>query len=730
MLRFLLITLLCCPLLSVAQFTYVQDQRIPVRDIEGALIPNAWAGGLNAAQYNTMDLNADGQEDLVLFDRMANKVITFLNVDNSYRYAPEFEKLFPAEITNWMLLRDYNCDGKKDIFTGDILGIKVFTNVTGSGDLSWERYLFYTGPSSRKSEVLVTQGSTSKVNLQLGFDDLPSLTDVDGDGDLDIFNFRYPGGGTLDFHKNLSVEKYGTCDSLDFERINRNWGDFEECQCGTFAFNGQPCNIGGRVKHAGGKSLLVFDANGDAAVDIVMSEAECTNLYLLTNDGTSQQPDINSSSHFPANNPANFYIFPAAYYEDVDFDGVKDLIAAPNIYNKEFINTNLRQSNWFYKNTGTTASPSFSFIKNNFLQDEMIDVGDQAVPALTDYDGDGDLDLFISRSSSDNIASSIFLYENVGSATSPEFKLVTEDYLRLSLHNYYNLKIQFTDINKDNTPDLVFTATSIINGATDLYFVPNQSTEKLNFNGQSVHPIDFILFFTENVYVTDVDADGFADLLVGRNNGSIEYWKNRGTAASPSFTLVEENFLGYESSVVRQNISMTSGDLDSDGKPDLVLGDQTGILSIISDYRNQRAGVQPETHVVFNQRLATYTDQNLGGRIWPVAANLFNTTKPALVVGNIMGGVQILRHDDGFSKSNPVVDVYPNPILKSEILKIRADRPVTVEVFSSLGARLSAPEQILANEVYEFKLPDLAAGIYFLRFRANGKTVAKQLVVR
>src|SRR5688572_5876530 len=105
------------PITLVAQFTYVLDQTIAVKNEDGTLLATPWAGGLNAAHYNTLDLNADGKEDLVLFDRMGDKILTFVNDQNKYRYAPEYEDFFPDEVTNWLLLRDYNCDGKKDIFT-------------------------------------------------------------------------------------------------------------------------------------------------------------------------------------------------------------------------------------------------------------------------------------------------------------------------------------------------------------------------------------------------------------------------------------------------------------------------------------------------------------------------------------------------------------------------------------------------------------------------------------
>ena len=80
-----------------------------------------------------MDLNGDNVEDLVLFDRMADKVLTFIGVESKYQYAPEFEEFFPEDITNWLLIRDFNCDGKKDIFTGDIFGINVYHECNGAG---------------------------------------------------------------------------------------------------------------------------------------------------------------------------------------------------------------------------------------------------------------------------------------------------------------------------------------------------------------------------------------------------------------------------------------------------------------------------------------------------------------------------------------------------------------------------------------------------------------------
>ena len=174
MVRSLWVLLLLLPVGLSAQFTYVMEQEIPVKDEDGNAMRLPWAGGLNAAHYNTMDLNSDDQDDLVLFDRAGDRILTFIRQENNYQHAPAFEDFFPDEITNWLLLRDFNCDGKKDIFTGDIFGINVFTNITEQGGpLAWKQFTFYTGFPGQKSEALLTTGlSGNKINLQLQFDDL------------------------------------------------------------------------------------------------------------------------------------------------------------------------------------------------------------------------------------------------------------------------------------------------------------------------------------------------------------------------------------------------------------------------------------------------------------------------------------------------------------------------------------------------------------------------------
>jgi hypothetical protein len=733
MLRRSLFLLLFLPLDLLAQFSYVIDQSIPVKDASGTELSMPWAGGLNAAHYNPMDLNEDGEEDLVIFDRTADKIITFLNVDGQYRYAPEYQNYFPSDITNWLLLRDFNCDGRKDIFTGNSLGIKVYTNVTGPGEnLSWEHFLFRTGFDDGVSPVLLTKGFTAKINLQLQFDDLPAIVDADGDGDLDIFNVRFVGNGTVEYHRNYSIERYGRCDSLDFERITQKWGGFTECDCGEFAFNGEDCPpiTGGRTKHVGGKSLLMIDVDGDTHLDVLFSEADCSDLYLLKNQGTTSSPIVNTVSGFPSVNRVNFSIYPAAFYEDLDFDGKKDLIAIPNIFSKSFYDNSLSQSNWFYKNTGTDASPNFNFVKPNLLQEHMIEVGFNAVPAFNDFDTDGDLDLFISQNQSEYTVSGITLYENTGTTTQPEFKFVTADMWQLSQHYLYNMKMQFADINADSRIDLAFTATSFYSGTTRIYFILNKGNSALDFDGQPLQEMGITIGFTDNVLISDIDKDGFVDLLIGRNTGSLQYWRNSSQDGALTFTLVDDSYLGLGQSVLRQTIACYASDLDGNGKTDLLMGDQSGIVKVVSDFREAVDMTGAAEEIIFNPLSESYESVNLGGHIWPVAANLFGTTKPAIVVGSVLGGLMVLRHDEGESlPETPSIEVYPNPVAKEATLTIKIDRPGTIQMFSILGQELTVPSYLPASEEIIYQLPHQSAGVYILKFLINNRSFTRRIVI-
>jgi hypothetical protein len=714
-----------------AQYHFTIDQSIPV-EVNGTRLAMPWTGGFNSAQFNTIDLNGDNRLDILIFDKGTEKVWTFTQTTGTYKYSPEFEELFPEEISTFVLLRDYNCDGKKDLFTFNesVNGISVYKNITAPGHkLSWQMVNIYVASTKTYSEILLTKGFTSLINILPGSDDIPNIVDMDGDGDLDILNMRFVNPGTAEYHKNFSMERYGKCDSLVFERQTQRWGDWEECSCGNFAF-GKSCTSGGRTEHTGGKVLLTLDADNDGDKDLLFSEEDCSRLYLLTNTGTAAAPLITSSSLFPSSNPVLFQSFPSPFLEDVDFDGLADLLVTPNLESRIYFSTNFSESLWFYKNTGTAQLPKFTFVKKNFLQEGMIDIGDNSAPAFLDTDNDGDLDMFLGTFTSSTFQGRILYYENIGSASAPSFRLVTDNFAGLTNFQCYNVKPQFADVTGDAIPDLVFSATGLSTGKTNIYYLANTSAEGLSVSSSDILTIPFALTSTENILFHDVNLDGAIDLLVGRSSGALEYWENAATTNAPNFVLKDGSFLDIESGSENANLAMAVADLDADGFEELVTGDQQGHVSIYNNFRSVSPTPVKTNDIIYNQFEETYVSKNLGGQLWPAVANLFNADKPAIITGNASGGLYVLKSDDSNElPDEPEIILSPNPVVRGETLTVKADRNASVQIFSLLGQKMSNALFVPAHQSVGLSLQNMASGTYIARFQIRGKNYGKLFMV-
>lgn len=707
-----------------AQFTYTLDQSIPLERNPGEALQFPWAGGLNSPQFNTMDLNADGKDDLVVYDRAGNRLFTFLQENGKYVYAPEYERQFPDGIRHWVLLRDFNGNGKKDIFTSDPFGLKVFVNVTQpGGPLRWRAF--------NNGLPIFTKGFSGNINLKFNETDIPVIDDVDGDGDLDILNIQFVSNSDVEYHKNMSLEQTGTRDTLIFERITQNFGNFKECDCNVFAFEGNDCPSApnGRLDHAGGKALLYIDLDRDGVKDLLFSEELCRELYFLKNSGTDEQPVFTSAMIFPSAEPADMP-FPAAYYEDVDFDGIPDLLVSPNLYFRQFINLDFEKSVWQYKNIASATTPDFSFVRENFLQSQMLDVGEQAIVAFADEDNDGDLDMFISHYGNPENSGNIMLYENTGTNQSPAFRLKAENYFPASASQFYNMKISFADMNADGRTDLVFTATANSDGFTRLYYVANTSSSSFNFSNSGITNTGITLALNENIHLHDINNDGRPDLLIGKANGAVEYWRNIGTAGNVSFVQESAAYKGLGASILRQFPAVFVADLDGDGRKDLLLGDQSGTVSIVSDIINISNVSEFNREIVFDESDESYFSKNFGGRIWPVAANIFGSNKPALIIGNVLGGISILKAQDAEPQDEaPLIRIYPNPVVRAEFLNLRVNRNATFRIVNSIGQTVESGLVVPANTTVQLETATWTPGIYFAQFFINQKTYARRFVV-
>jgi hypothetical protein len=242
--------------------------------------------------------------------------------------------------------------------------------------------------------------------------------------------------------------------------------------------------------------------------------------------------------------------------------------------------------------------------------------------------------------------------------------------------------------------------------------------------------VSFDMLFTENVHMVDVDLDGLPDILAGKSNGSVQFWKNSGPQGVINLSLETSEFQGFGPSVERQSMAMSVADLDADARADLVIGDQYGQLGVISDFRQTSQEISVRTDLIYNSISGEYETRNLGGRIWPTVSNLFDERRPAIVVGNILGGIHILRNDgDNTLPDEPLIEIYPNPVVHEELLNFRIDRPATLQLISLLGQELTAPVTVLPNQYHRLPLPAVSSGIYILRISVANKNYSRRLVI-
>lgn len=716
------------------------DPSIPVT-VNGTVLANPWAGGINYGQFSSLDFDYDGDDDLIVFDRSYNQFLVYETVNNggvsSYEYVFNAQRFFPTDCDYRTTFIDFNQDGKNDIFTYGIGGIKVYKNTGNAGiGLQWQL----------EKSVLFTNYLGSNTNLYVSAGDIPAIVDVEGDGDLDVLTYHI-GGERMEYHQNQSQELYGHSDSLVFELKNECWGQFREDPNNNNVFlNDQqsPC-INGNIQHPemplvtdieekktpgnvvqkhSGSTILALDINNNNVLDLVIGDVAYSNLTLLTNGGTA--PNTNSAmiaqDHlFPSNStPASIQLFPAAYSVDVDFDGINDLLVAPNA---RTVSEN-QKSVLYYKNTGTNNYPNYVFQTNEFLQKDMIDNGTGSIPVLVDQNGDGKKDLFIGNyfryKPVLDKESSMMMFINNGTLSNPSFVQTATDFMQLSQANLgFRLVPTFGDLDGDNDQDMLLGKED----GTILRYTNNGGAGNPLSLGNPIPLLDDIGNpITVNTFaapqLVDLNNDSLLDLVIGKKTGEIVFYQNIGSATSPTFTLTN-NQLGNVDVAATPDGYAIPHFFKSNDTLHLFVGAFDGKLHYYKGIENNLsigASFELVSHDFLGINVGAYSsffvdDIDQDGRL-----NLF--------IGQDLGGVSQLEvNPNGNASLNeytfPSFIAYPNPAKSSITLfpTQKEDAIVALNVFNLIGKQI--PVDFENNKLF---ISNLAPGKYFLRIQTSSSS--------
>jgi len=649
---FTVLLVLNTPILLHAQAKYYQaDTSIKVYAY-GRQQTLAWCGGFNTPQFAMADLNHDGLPDLVIYEPW-NSLRTFINQGKEgapdYRYSPEYALNFPS-VLDYLVLADYNCDGVSDLFHRGSYGYSAYKGYYNEyNQLSFTYYkdLFYDNDLT----------SPFPLNAYTNSGDIPSIVDVDGDGDLDFVSYYVSSTNftTLYWYKNMRVEKNLPCDSIVIELADRCWGRVQQGNPRThqlaYSCDESHLVMGKTSKTTcAGNACCLFDWDMDGDYDYIDGSINFNEMTFLQNGRIPNNPTGPDSMVYqdtlwqssPDGTQIELPSWPAAFNIDIDQDGKKDLLIAPNAAQ---LSTNYNNI-WFYKNYSTPGVPDWRFQSDSFLTDMAIDLGTGSYPVLFDFNKDGKPDLFVGsdgyfQHSDGTLRSKISYYLNTSTPGNPSFTLQTNDFLGIGAMAFRGIAPAFGDIDNDGKADMVIghtdgTLSYYKNMAASDSVAPDWELMELvltDMNGDTINVLGHAAPF-----IYDIDKDGKKDLIIGNILGTIQYYQNVATVPGAISLKLVNMDLGQAKADPDNSYGNYSvpfiGKIDSTGTEYLLLGSNSGN---IYQYTGFQGGDTTATYTLVNGSYS-YIDSTFNVYNHPVSTYAYyGGLRSAVTVGDVGG---------------------------------------------------------------------------------------------
>jgi hypothetical protein len=377
---------------------------------------------------------------------------------------------------------------------------------------------------------------------------------------------------------------------------------------------------------------------------------------------------------------------------------------------------------WYYQNIDND-SILLNLVKKDFLVGEMIDLGRASNAAIADINADGLLDIvcghFGYTRSFQSYRTSLAYFQNIGTATSPAFSLVDNDYGGFSTLNERGLYPNFGDIDGDADLDLIMgSADGSVKLVINTAGAGNPmtwGTVQMNYKGINVG--DF-----STPQLVDIDRDNDLDLMIGNYIGQLSYFENTGSSVGALFSATPtNNTFGFDLNSFGSGYAAPFF-YDNNGNYELFLGHELGGIIHLGNIDGNITGIYDtlslEFENIFNGKFSSIAIADFDG----------NDTLDYLV-GNVRGGFNLYTYesqDTVISNLNEQslisnsIELFPNPNSGVVNLKFQTKPSMlSINIYDRIGRQVQSLEVNNPELILKLDLSQLNSDLYFIEVRTD-----------